>query len=93
MKPNLKRINENIWELPLSFKTGMRVPVKIIANQVLVDEMEEAIFDQASNVACLPGLVDNVVILPDAHSGYGAPIGTVFATDPKNGGIISPGAV
>lgn len=90
---NLIKISDYLWELPISYKQGMKVPAKIVASEDLVSEMEEIVFEQAANVASLPGLVDYVVVLPDAHSGYGAPIGTVFATDPKSGGVISPGAV
>lgn len=71
----------------------MKVPVRFIADKNLLDNLDLAVFDQAVNVASLSGLVGFVYVLPDAHSGYGAPIGCVFATDPEKGGIISPGAV
>jgi len=90
---NLIKISDFIWELPISYKKDMRVPARIIASENLLKKMEEVVFAQAANVASLPGLVNYVVILPDAHSGYGAPIGCVFAEDPANGGVISPGAV
>jgi len=90
---NLIKISDYLWELPVSYKKGMRVPARIIASEDLLKKMEEVVFAQTANVASLPSLVNYVVILPDAHSGYGAPIGTVFATDPKNDGVISPGAV
>jgi tRNA-splicing ligase RtcB len=93
MKEKLTRISDFIWELPRSYKRDMRVKVRIIAMEKLVEKMEEVVLQQAANVAGLPGLVDYVIVLPDAHSGYGAPIGCVFATDPKKEGIISPGAV
>lgn len=93
MENKLTKISEAVWELPKSFKKGMKVPVRVIGSKKLVEELEEVVFEQASNVACLPGLVGQVIVLPDAHSGYGAPIGSVFAVDPRNGGIISPGAV
>ncbi len=89
----LIKLTDYFWELPISYKKGMKVPVRIIASEKLISNMEETIFSQSANVASLPGLVGYVLILPDAHSGYGAPIGTVFATDPQKGGIISPGAV
>lgn len=93
MKPELQKISEVIWELPISYKKGMRVPVRFIGTKKLVDDMDDAVFEQAANTASLPGLVRAVYVMPDAHSGYGACIGSVFATDPKSGGIISPGAV
>lgn len=90
---NIIKISDYIWELPVSYKKGMRVPARIIASQELINKMEEVVFEQTANVASLPGLIDHVIILPDAHSGYGAPIGCVFAGDPEQGGIISPGSV
>ena len=93
MKEKLTRISDFIWELPRSYKRDMKVSVRIIALEKLVEKMEEVVLQQAANVASLPGLVGDVIVLPDAHSGYGAPIGCVFATDPENGGVISPGAV
>ncbi len=91
MADKLTRVSDFIWELPI--KTGMRVPVRIIASKKLIAKIEAVVFEQSANVASLPGLVECVIVLPDAHSGYGASIGTVFATDPATGGIISPGAV
>ncbi|MBI5451917.1 RtcB family protein, partial [Candidatus Gottesmanbacteria bacterium] len=93
MREKLIRIADFIWELPTSYKSGMRVPVRIIASEKLIGKLEEIVFEQSANTATLPGLVGYVILLPDAHSGYGASIGTVFATDPENNGVISPGAV
>lgn len=93
MQARLNKVSDYLWELPVFYKKGMKVPIRIVASEKLVKQFEEVVFEQSANVASLPGLVDSVVILPDAHSGYGACIGTVFATDPKNNGIISPGAV
>lgn len=87
------QISDYIWKLPKSYKKGMRVPVRFIVGQKLIGKIEEVVLEQSANVATLPGLVDYVVVLPDTHSGYGASIGTVFATDPDQGGVISPGAV
>ena len=53
---SLKKISEVIWELPVSYKSGMRVPARIYATEKLVNNMEEAVFDQISNVATLPGV-------------------------------------
>lgn len=67
------------------------VPVRIFATFKLLEEMDEAVFEQATNVSLLPGLEGPVLVMPDAHSGYGAPIGTVFATGEE--GYVSPGAI
>lgn len=93
MENILKKISAFIWEMPKTYQKGMKVPVRFIASKVLLEKFDQAVFQQAGNTATLPGLVGYVYIMPDAHSGYGASIGTVFASDPKNGGIISPGAV
>ena len=68
------------------------VTLRVFAEENLLKAMDEEVFIQARNVAQLPGLVGPVAIMPDAHSGYGAPIGTVFAMD-ANEGYVSPGAV
>ncbi|MBI4226457.1 RtcB family protein [Candidatus Roizmanbacteria bacterium] len=66
--------------------------LRIFADEQLLKTMDEEVFIQGRNVAQLPGLVGPVCIMPDAHSGYGAPIGTVFAMDAEKG-CVSPGAV
>ena len=66
--------------------------IYIFALENLLQQMEEEVFIQARNVALLPGLAGPVYLMPDAHSGYGAPIGTVFAMKEKEG-YIAPGAV
>src|SRR3989338_3652596 len=68
------------------------VTLRVFAEENLLKAMDEEVFIQARNVAQLPGLVGPVCIMPDAHSGYGAPIGTVFAMDTDEG-YVSPGAV
>ena len=94
MVPNvLKKINDQIWELPVSFKEGMRVPARIIANKELIEAMDDGVFDQVSNVATLPGIQKYAYCMPDGHWGYGFPIGGVAAFDPEEGGVISPGGI
>lgn len=87
------KISDTIWEIPTTFKKGMRVPARIVATEKLLNQMEEEVFDQITNVAHLPGLVKYVLCMPDGHVGYGSPIGGVGATDPKLGGVISPGMI
>jgi tRNA-splicing ligase RtcB len=86
---NLKQIDNASWQLEKDYPG---VPVMIFAQEKLLAQMDEEVFIQAKNVAQLPGLYQAVYIMPDAHSGYGAPIGTVFAMDDKNG-FVAPGAV
>lgn len=71
----------------------MRVPGKIFADKKLVEEMDEKVYEQICNVASLPGIVKVSIAMPDAHWGYGFPIGGVAAFDPDAGGIISVGGV
>ncbi len=89
----LKQISEVVWELPTSYKKGMLVPARIIANKELIDSMDAGVFNQVSNVACLPGIQKYAYCMPDGHWGYGFPIGGVAAFDVENGGVISPGGI
>ena len=76
---NVQKISDTVWELPPSYKQGMRVPARIIATEKLVREMDEAVYQQISNVATLPGIARYALCMPDGHSGYGFPIGGVAA--------------
>lgn len=87
----LERIAPCAWRI--APKEGMRVPVIIYATEVLVSEMDEKVPEQAVNVATLPGIVRAVYVMPDAHWGYGFPIGGVAAFDPAEGGVVSAGGV
>src|SRR5215475_6319616 len=89
----LKKVSDTVWELPLSYKEGMRVPARIIATEKLVREMDEAVYQQISNVATLPGITRYALCMADGHSGYGFPIGGVAAMDVDEGGVISPGGI
>jgi tRNA-splicing ligase RtcB len=90
---NVRKISDTIWELPTTFKAGMRVPARVIATEKLVREMDEAVYQQISNVAALPGVTRYALCMPDGHSGYGFPIGGVAAMDIHEGGVISPGGI
>jgi len=72
---------------------AMRVPGILYADEALLRDMDDKVFAQLSNVACLPGIVGAAYAMPDAHWGYGFPIGGVAAFDPMQGGIISAGGV
>jgi tRNA-splicing ligase RtcB len=89
----LQKISDTVWELPPSYKEGMRVPARIVATEKLVREMDEAVYQQVSNVATLPGIARYALCMPDGHSGYGFPIGGVAAMDVQKGGVISPGGI
>ena len=87
----LKQLSEYAWEIPQTGK--MRVPAVLYANASLIDAMDEKVFEQATNVATLPGIVQACYAMPDAHWGYGFPIGGVAAFDAAEGGVISAGGV
>ncbi len=90
--PKFEQKSEVIWDIPMTYKKGMRVPARLYATEKLLKEMDLAVFDQLTNVACLPGIQNHALCMPDAHSGYGFPIGGVAAFDP-NTGVISPGGI
>ncbi len=79
------------WELPQ--KGNMRVPGILYASRALVEAMDEKVYEQVRNVATLPGIVGASYAMPDAHWGYGFPIGGVAAFDPEEGGVVSAGGV
>jgi tRNA-splicing ligase RtcB len=72
---------------------AMRVPAIIYADEPLIRDIDDKVYEQAANVAMLPGIVKASYAMPDAHWGYGFPIGGVAAFDPGNGGVISAGGV
>ena len=90
--PDLRKISDTVWELPTSHRPGMLVPARIYATRKLVEAMDDGVFAQAANVATLPGILGYAHCMPDAHWGYGFPIGGVAAMDPETG-VISPGGI
>lgn len=90
----LSKLNkEKDYEWKISKSGDMNVPAVIYASQDLVEEMDEKVYEQITNVASLPGIERAAIGMPDAHWGYGFPIGGVAAFDPKDGGVISVGGV
>lgn len=87
----LEKINPFEWQIPC--RGPMRVPAVIYASEDLIRDMDNKVFDQLCNVATLPGIVSGAYAMPDAHWGYGFPIGGVAAFDPSEGGIVSAGGV
>ncbi len=88
-----KLIAEGEYEWVIPRQGEMKVPGKIYAHRKLIEEMDEKVYEQVTNVACLPGIQKFSLAMPDAHWGYGFPIGGVAAFDPDQGGIISVGGV
>ena len=88
----MKRIGEALWEIPTSYKAGMRVPARIYATEKLLMDMDEGVIEQINNVATLPGILGSAFCMPDGHRGYGFPIGGAAAFDLEQG-VISPGGI
>ncbi|TVP84620.1 MAG: RtcB family protein [Thioalkalivibrio sp.] len=85
------KLSDTAWQLE---PTGpMRVPAIIYADADLLADMDDKVGEQASNVATLPGIVGASYAMPDAHWGYGFPIGGVAAFDAEEGGVVSAGGV
>ena len=92
MNPKLfQQRNEYEWEIPR--RDRMQVPAVIYADASLLQDMDEKVYDQLLNVTTLPGIVGTAYAMPDAHWGYGFPIGGVAAMDPDLGGVVSAGGV
>jgi tRNA-splicing ligase RtcB len=89
---NIVRVSEHLWEIPPSEKPGMLVPARILASEALLRAMDRGVFEQVTNVACLPGIVRAAFCMPDGHWGYGFPIGGVAAFR-SDVGVISPGGI
>lgn len=88
----LKKVNRAIWELSKTYRKKMRVPVRIVATEKLLADMDDGAVEQAINVAQLPGIEEASWMMPDAHWGYGFPVGGVAAFNTKDG-VISPGGI
>ncbi len=88
---NLERTSRCEWRI--APRGGMRVPAIIYGDEALVRDMDDKVYEQVTNVATLPGIVTASYAMPDAHWGYGFPIGGVAAFDPEAGGVVSAGGV
>ncbi|MFZ1746677.1 MAG: RtcB family protein, partial [Nitrospirales bacterium] len=87
----LSRVSAYEWHIPQ--KGTMRVPGIIYADESLIRDMDLKVYEQVVNVATLPGIVQASFAMPDAHWGYGFPIGGVAAFDAQQGGVVSAGGV
>jgi len=81
------------WQWRFDPEGAMRVPAILYGDAGLLAEMDDKVLEQIGNVACLPGIVEAAFTMPDAHWGYGFPIGGVAAFDPDAGGVVSAGGV
>ncbi len=89
---DLRKVDSHVWEVPVS--GAMNVPVRVFANDELIEGIRsDGALEQARNVAHMPGIVRASLAMPDAHWGYGFPIGGVAAFDEERGGVVSPGGI
>lgn len=90
---NLTQISPIEWEIPVSFRSDMRVPARFFASKTMLGEiLGDRSLEQLVNVTTLPGIVGAALAMPDIHEGYGFPIGGVAATQWPDG-VISPGGI
>ncbi len=92
-KSDLVRLSEYVWEVPKTYRPDMKVPARIYTSEKLLEmTFRDRTMQQLINTAAMPGVVKRVLVMPDAHQGYGPPIGGVVPTRYPDG-VISPGAV
>lgn len=92
-RSHLRKISDVLWEISASFREDMRVSARVYASEKMLQEVfNDRSLDQLVNVATLPGVIGHVLAMPDAHEGYGFPIGGVAAMD-YDTGVISPGGI
>ena len=90
----VERISDCQWRIPRTYRSDMRVDGIVFADDQLMSSLRrDQALEQVANVASLPGIVRASLAMPDIHWGYGFCIGGVAATDPEQGGVISPGGV
>jgi tRNA-splicing ligase RtcB len=89
----LERLDDELWQIPMGARPGMRVPARVFADRELLGTLQgDHSLEQLANVAALPGIKHAALAMPDVHQGYGFPVGGVAATEAPDG-AISPGGV
>ncbi len=92
LKQEFVKITEQIFEVPVTYRAGMRVPARVVADErILEAALGDNSTEQLVNTTMLPGVVRYALAMPDIHQGYGPPIGWVIPIDAATG-VISPGA-
>lgn len=90
---DLIKISDYLWEIPKSYRADMLVPARIYATGKMLDDIgRDRSLEQLINIATLKGIQKYALVMPDAHEGYGFPIGGVAATLYPDG-VISPGGI
>lgn len=93
-RDNLIKIDEVTFEIPVSYRSDMKVPARVLCSEsMLEDILHDRSLEQLVNVATLPGIQQYAFAMPDIHQGYGFPIGGVAGMSIDQGGVISPGGI
>ena len=93
LRSDLVQVEPGVWEIPSSFRSDMRVPARLYADDALLEAaLLDRSIEQLVNTATLPGVLKYAIAMPDIHQGYGFPIGGVIAARLPDG-VISPGGV
>jgi len=69
-KPELKKISDVVWEIPKTFKEGMIVPARIYGSKKIIDSTDDGVYNQITNVATLPGIINYAFCMPDGHISF-----------------------
>ena len=89
----LVRLDETLWEIPVTARPDMRVPARVFADRELLGSIaDDRSLEQLQNVTTLPGIIEAALAMPDIHQGYGFPVGGVAAMALPDG-VVSPGGV
>jgi tRNA-splicing ligase RtcB len=90
---DIRRIDDQLWEIPASARADMRVPARIFADREMLEAISaDRSLEQLQNVATMPGIVEAAIAMPDIHQGYGFPVGGLAAFEMSEG-VVSPGGV
>ena len=90
---SVQHVNPYEWLIPSKNDPSMKASVRLFASREILEAVSnDRSIQQAINVTSLPGIVGDVIVMPDMHQGYGFPIGGIAATDYPEG-VISPGGI
>ena len=93
-RDDLVRVDEFTYDVPMSYRSDMRVPARVFVNEKMLDDVtNDRSLWQLVNMTTLPGIKNYAFAMPDVHQGYGFPVGGVAATAIDEGGVISPGGI
>ena len=87
----IKKLADFKFRIERNAADRMNGGVSVYSTEEMLGKMkQDKTLEQAVNATTMPGLVGDVLIMPDGHQGYGFPVGGVAAFDADEG-IVSPG--